>query len=71
MPEKIPLDLFHSVNHYESWFEDWQHNNYFYGHLDMPDQPTEDIMKEDNEYDQYQQHNNGWSDFGWSDDYLG
>jgi hypothetical protein len=66
MPGKIPVEHIHDVHHPDAWFEYWQHNNHFYGHLDMPDQPTDNLAGLETDTDQNQQQNNSWSDFGWS-----
>lgn len=65
MPDKIPYEHIHDVHHPDAWFEYWQQNNHYYGHLDMPDQPTENQNELVDDYDIQKQNN--WSDFGWSD----
>lgn len=38
--KKIPVDQFHDIHHPDAWFEYWHHDAFFYGHLDLPEEPT-------------------------------
>ena len=41
MPDKklIPVEQIHDTHHPQTWFEHWQHNDFFYGHQEMQDKP--------------------------------
>jgi len=65
MPDKFPLEHFNRNHHPDAWFECWQDNDFYFGHLDTPAEPTDEYLNSVPDYDL------GISDLGWPDQDLG
>ncbi|MTI96597.1 MAG: hypothetical protein FH749_14170 [Firmicutes bacterium] len=54
MPDRFPIDYPKT----EDWFEAWRQYNYYYGHSELPPEPTvNDQHHKQNFSDAYTEHN--------------
>lgn len=65
MPEKFPLEDFYRTNQPGPWFEYWQDEDFFFGHPDSPDEPTDVQLEASHDYEM------GPIGYGWPDPDFG